>query len=210
MIQQDKIISKSLFAGIVISIFCYLLLSCNTTYNDFLFPIAILFCSIFGLNLDTTKICTLSDTQDIRRSFLVLILNLFAVIILGLLFSLDDNIYNNANLIINKKFNIGIIDTIIGATITGFIMPLLIWDDNRTFNVIKIILFVVLGGILFTSIYQHTVFDLFIYVSSLRIFTDPGDTFIRLLFTVIFNFIGCNMYNIMVNKSLVYNKNSIL
>ena len=110
----------------------------------------------------------------------------------------------------NKKFNIDIIDTIIGATITGFIMPLLIWDDNRTFNVIKIILFVVLGGILFTSIYQHTVFDLFIYVSSLRIFTDPGDTFIRLLFTVIFNFIGCNMYNIMVNKSLVYNKNSIL
>ena len=210
MIQQDKIISKSLFAGIVISIFCYILLSCNTHYNDFLFPIAILFCSIFGLNLYTTKICALSDAQDIRRSFLVLILNLFAVIILGLLFSLDDNIYNNANLIINKKFNIGIIDTIIGATITGFIMPLLIWDDNRTFNVIKMILFVVLGGILFTSIYQHTVFDLFIYVSSLRMFTDPGDTFIRLLFTVIFNFIGCNMYNIMVNKSLVYNKNSIL
>lgn len=210
MIQQDKIVSKSLFAGIVISIFCYILLSCNTTYNDFLFPMALLFCSIFGLNLYTTKICTLSDIQDIRRSFLVLILNLFAVIILGLLFSLDDNIYNNANLIINKKFNIGIIDTIIGATITGFIMPLLIWDDNRTFNVIKIILFVVLGGILFTSIYQHTVFDLFIYVSSLRMFTDPGDTFIRLLFTVIFNFIGCNMYNIMVNKSLVYNKNSIL
>ena len=89
-------------------------------------------------------------------------------------------------------------------------MPLLIWDDNRTFNVIKMILFVVLGGILFTSIYQHTVFDLFIYVSSLRMFTDPGDTFIRLLFTVIFNFIGCNMYNIIVNKSLVYNKNSIL
>ena len=210
MIQQDKIISKSLFAGIVISIFCYILLSCNTAYNDFLFPIALLFCSIFGLNLYTTKICTLSDTQDIRRSFLVLILNLFAVIILGLLFSLDDNIYNNANIIINKKFNIGIIDTIIGATITGFIMPLLIWDDNRTFNVIKMILFVVLGSILFTSIYQHTVFDLFIYVSSLRMFTDPGDTFIRLLFTVIFNFIGCNMYNIIVNKSLVYNKNSIL
>lgn len=156
MIQQDKIISKSLFAGIVISIFCYILLSCNTTYNDFLFPMALLFCSIFGLNLYTTKICTLSDTQDIRRSFLVLILNLFAVIILGLLFSLDDNIYNNANLIINKKFNIGIIDTIIGATITGFIMPLLIWDDNRTFNVIKSILFVVLGGILFTSIYMIT------------------------------------------------------
>ena len=77
MIQQDKIISKSLFAGIVISIFCYILLSCNTAYNDFLFPIALLFCSIFGLNLYTTKICTLSDTQDIRRSFLVLILNLF-------------------------------------------------------------------------------------------------------------------------------------
>lgn len=207
MIQQDKVFSKSLFAGIVISIFCYILLSCNTAYNDFLFPLALLFCSIFGLNLYTTKICTLSDTQDIRRSFLVLILNLFAVIILGLLFSLDDNIYNNANIIINKKFNVSVLDTIIGATITGLIMSLLIWEDNRSLNAIKMILFVVLGGILFTSIYQHTVFDLFLYVSSLRMFTDPGGTFIRLLFTVIFNFIGCNMYNIIVNKSLIYSRN---
>ena len=205
MILQDNIISKSILAGISVCIGSYLyLISNNHVLGSILFSACILGCFIFDLNLFTFKSGYLSDNQDLRRSILVLLLNLFIVFILGIIFRFSyPNIIKFADNIVNNRIDQNILQIIINSIIVGFLFTLSVETEKYNSNYRNYLLSII-SLIPITLIGNFCLFDLFIYSISSIAIDNIWFVLLNLFLTIIFNFVGCNLYNLFIHKSLIH------
>ena len=205
--SNNHIISRSLFAGICVGVGGFTFLSAaNPIVGAILFSIGLLACSVLNLNLFTDKSGFLSDSKDLRRLILVLLLNLFAAFVFGLITRFfETSLSSAANSALTAQLNTGYTESIIRSTITGFLMTLAIFRDHRqntNYNSIIIILCafaaMYLGGF-------HCILESFYYGASTVFYDNIGDLLLRFLITVVFNFIGCSLYNLSIHRSFIYN-----
>lgn len=202
MIYVDNIISKSLLAGITISIGGFIFLSCaNPILGSLLFSVGLISCVIFNLNLFTGKSGFVSDKSDFRRLLLVLILNLFAACIFGVIASLlDQNIQVTANQLVSIRLNTSLSVFIIKSLITGFLMTLAIESEKN--NSTHLILILSVLAFISAGCY-HCIADMFYYSASSLAINNFASVLFRMLITITFNFIGCCLYTLFINKSFV-------
>lgn len=209
MIQQEKIFSKSVLASIAISFCAYAYLLChNQVIGALLLSLSFITCSIYNLNLFTCKINTLSDSSDFRRLLLVLIINLLVIYLLGIVFTFsNDNITAAANHIVLNRISTNIPTIIISSTITGFLCSLFVESERRlkslNFKPSYIIAVFCTLAIVFADL-PHCLIDMFLYSVSSETFDHFWSVLARLSLTVLFNFFGCSLFNIIANKSFMH------
>lgn len=201
---NNHIVSRSLFAGIAIGVGGYLFLSCsNAILGSILFSAGLCSVVIFHGNLFTGKSGFVSDTQDLRRLILVLLLNVFAAFMLGLISRLlNPSITSSADAILNVRVNTSYLPYIIKSIITGFLMTLAIESEskpnsNHLILILSVVAFINAGCL-------HCIADSFYYGAGTLLYDQPLSLILRLLVVILFNFVGCNLYNLFVNKSFIH------
>jgi len=201
---NNHIISKSLFAGIAIGVGGYLFLSCsNAILGSILFSAGLLSVCIFKCNLFTGKSGLISDTQDLRRLVLVLLLNVFAAFVFGLTSRiLNPSIADAADGILIARMNTDYLPYIIKSIITGFLMTLAIESESKP-NANHLVLILCVVGFISAGC-LHCIADSFYYGAGTRFYENSGSLLLRLLVVILFNFVGCNLYNLVVNRSIIH------
>ena len=198
---NNHVISKSLFAGVSIGIGGYLFLSCYNTIlgsilGTILFSVGLLSCVITCSPLFTGKSGFISDTQDFRRLILVLLLNVYAAFTFGLIVRLlNPQIVNAANDILISRLNTDYLSYIIKSIVTGFLMTLAIESESKP-NSNHLVLILCIVGFISAGCF-HCIADSFYYGASTVLY-------LRLFVVIIFNFVGCNLYNLFVNRSFIH------
>ena len=168
-----------------------------------LFSVGLLSCVITGSPLFTGKSGFISDTQDFRRLILVLLLNVFAVYSFGLIAKiLNPSIVNAANDILISRLDTDYLSYIIKSIITGFLMTLAIESESKP-NANHLVLILCIVGFISTGCF-HCIADSFYYGASTMLYENPSSLILRLFVVIIFNFVGCNLYNLFVNRSLIH------
>lgn len=200
---NNHVISKSLFAGMSIGIAGYIYLSTNAILGAILFSVGLLSCVVTCSPLFTGKSGFISDTQDFRRLILVLLLNVYAAFTLGLIARLlNPQIVNAANDILISRLNTDYLPYIIKSIVTGFLMTLVIESESKP-NTNHLVLILCIVGFISAGCF-HCIADSFYYGASTVLYKDPSSLIIRLFVVIIFNFVGCNLYNIFVNRSFIH------
>ena len=200
---NNHVISKSLFAGMSIGIAGYIYLSTNAILGTVLFSVGLLSCVVTCSPLFTGKSGFISDTQDFRRLILVLLLNVYAAFTLGLIARLlNPQIVNAANDILISRLNTDYLPYIIKSIVTGFLMTLAIESESKP-NTNHLVLILCIVGFISAGCF-HCIADSFYYGASTVLYKDPSSLIIRLFVVIIFNFVGCNLYNIFVNRSFIH------
>lgn len=205
---NNHVISKSLFAGVSIGVGGYLFLSCYNTIlgsilGTILFSVGLLSCVITCSPLFTGKSGFISDTQDFRRLILVLLLNVYAAFVFGLISRLlNPSIVNAANDILISRLDTDYLSYIIKSIVTGFLMTLAIESESKP-NANHIVLILCIVGFISAGCF-HCIADSFYYGASTVLYDNLGSLILRLLVVIIFNFVGCNMYNLFVNRSFIH------
>lgn len=206
--SNNHIISRSLFAGICIGVGGFTFLStANPIVGAILFSTGLLACSVLNLNLFTDKSGFLSDSKDLRRLILVLLLNLFAAFVFGLITRFfESSLSSAANSVLTVQLNTGYFQCILRSTITGFLMTLAICREprqNTNYSSIIIIILCALAAMYLGGF--HCILETFYYGASTMFYDNIGDLLLRLLITVVFNFIGCSLYNLFIHRSFIHN-----
>lgn len=202
----DHVISRSLLAGVVVGIGGYLyLLNHDHIIGSALASICFLSCSVLNLNLFTNKSGFLSDLMDFRRLILVLILNVIAAFLFGLISRfLNQSIVSIADKMVLSHLSSDYFICIMMSLITGFLITLSTKFDNLRsgylLHVAYVFSFLAIGGF-------HCVLDSFYYGASSVFYDNIWGLTSRLLVVILFNFIGCNLYNLFVNKSFIEQRN---
>lgn len=201
---NNHVMSRSLFAGIAIGVGGYLFLSCsNPILGAILFSAGLISVCIFKGNLFTGKSGFISDTQDFRRLILVLLLNVFAAFMFGLITRLlNPSIASAADGILIARMNTDYMPYIVKSIITGFLMTLAIESESKP-NANHLILILCVVGFISAGC-LHCIADSFYYGASTTLYENPGSLIIRLLVVILFNFVGCNLYNLIVNRSFIH------
>lgn len=205
---NNHVVSKSLFAGVSIGVGGYLFLSCyntilGTILGTILFSVGLLSCVITCSPLFTGKSGFISDTQDFRRLILVLLLNVYAAFTFGLITRLlNPQIVNAANDILISRMDTDYLSYIIKSIVTGFLMTLAIESESKP-NANHLVLILCIIGFISTGCF-HCIADSFYYGASTMLYENPGSFILRLFVVIIFNFVGCNLYNLFVNRSFIH------
>ena len=200
---NNHVVSKSLFAGMSIGIAGYIYLSTNAILGAVLFSVGLLSCVITGSPLFTGKSGFISDTQDFRRLILVLLLNVYAAFIFGLIARLlNPSIVSAANDILISRLNTDYSSYIIKSIVTGFLMTLAIESESKP-NANRLALILCIVGFISSGCF-HCIADSFYYGASTVLYENTSSLILRLLVVITFNFVGCNMYNLFVNRSFIH------
>lgn len=202
MIQIDGIIGRSFLAGVTIGIGGFINLSCdNHVVGALLFSICLLSICLLNLNLFTGKSGFIHDLSDFRRLVLVLIVNLLGAITFGIIIKFTDtSIVDSANKIVQTRLAADYSQLIIRSVITGFLMTLAVESEKKQ-DSNHIILVLSIMGFILSGCY-HCIAETFYYSVSSLSFTDLFSVIARLSVVIVFNFIGCNLYNLIVTKKL--------
>lgn len=202
MILVDNIVSKSLLAGLSIGVGCFIFLSCNNPIlGALLFSVGLSAVVVFNLNLFTGRSGFISDANDARRLILVLLLNLISAFLFGLLSSLlCTDLQISADELVSNRLTTNLPSFVIKSVVTGFLMTLAVESEKNSSN--HLIMFLSVMSFILAGCY-HCIADSFYYGASSLLFDNIGSISIRLIITILFNFIGCCLYTIFVNKSLV-------
>lgn len=205
---NNHVVSKSLFAGVSIGIGGYLFLSCYNTIlgsilGTILFSVGLLSCVITCSPLFTGKSGFISDTQDFRRLILVLLLNVYAAFTFGLIARLlNPQIVNAANDILISRMSTDYLSYIIKSIVTGFLMTLAIESESKH-NANHLVLILCIVAFISSGCF-HCIADSFYYGASTMLYKDPSSFILRLFVVIIFNFVGCNLYNLFVSRSFIH------
>ena len=200
---NNHVISKSLFAGLSIGIAGYIYLSTNVILGTILFSVGLLSCVITCSPLFTGKSGFISDTQDFRRLILVLLLNVYAAFTFGLIARLlNPQIVNAANDILISRMGTDYLSYIIKSIVTGFLMTLAIESESKP-NTNHLVLILCIVGFISSGCF-HCIADSFYYGASTMLYKDPSSFILRLFVVIIFNFVGCNLYNLFVSRSFIH------
>lgn len=199
MIKVDHCISKSVIASTLVCAGSYLYLVCQNPIIGSILLSAILLCVLHNdLNLFTFKSSTLSDTQDLRRLILVLVINIICTLILGLAFKFI-NCTSEASSYLLYMNELSISEIIIKSIVTGFAFSLAVTSFNRKEHSYLIAL-LLLFSVTFTHC-PHFITDIFYIVIS----NNWSSVSIGcILLVTVCNFIGSILYNVVINRSIFY------
>lgn len=208
MIKTDHIISKSILASIALSIGCILcLLSHNYVVGSILLSLSLYSIIAIDCNLFTTKSGFLSKSVDFRRLSLILLLNLLFITAIGLVAGLLCAEVSSASLnVASSKLNNHFSELVIKSIVTGSVMTFAVSSsvrhpDHYLLPILSIF------GITITDCH-HCVTDMFYYGASGLLYENFPAAVYTLLLIITFNFIGCNLYNLFINKSFIYNNDN--
>ena len=204
MIQIEHCISKSILGGILVSIGGFLTLICtNQILSSALVSVCLLSVILLGFNSFNSKSGFITDSKDFRRLILVLGLNLFTAFIFGLLvrFSIQDA-SQLADSIIKTRLEESYLGVIIKSIITGFLMTTAVTcydkdNSNRIISLLCIFAFIVVDC-------NHCILDTFYYSASTIVYSDLPLLLLQLMLVVIFNFVGCILHSLFINKRIMH------
>lgn len=193
---------KSILAGIFISLGGIIYLKIGGYFGAFLFSFGLLAVVHYSLPLYTGRAGFCKYSEDIIILFFILVGNILGTILIGISTNIVyPEIAEKANIVINSRYSTDLFPAFYKSTLCGFIMTTVV-----TFARKKKFIPLLIGIPLFIlSGFWHSIADAFYYSVSLNIK-------IEILYiypiTIIGNYIGCNLYNLFVNKSLYYLENN--
>lgn len=203
MIKVENIISKSFIAGLVVCIGCYFYLSMNSLLGQILLSSSLLYIIIDDLNLFTSKSGFMSASVDFRRLFLILLLNLLTAFSLGILMKyVDHNLAILSDNALKFHLDCNFFSLIIKSIVAGFIMTLTVRFSVRHPNHYILPMLCILGFIITDC--PHFITEMFYYGASNLLVDNLGSSLLQILIIIIFNFLGCNLYNLIMHRSFMH------
>lgn len=189
---------KSILSGIFISVGGIINLKIGGPLGAFLFSFGLLSVVHYSLPLYTGKSGFCKYSQDFKTLPLILLGNIIGTFIIGVCTNLlYPEVVGKAWSIVSGRQSSTISVALFSSIMCGLIMTTVVkFARQKKFIplLIGVPLFILSG-------FWHSIADAFYYSVSGYI---TGTFWYIYLVTVIGNFIGCNIYNLLVNKSFVY------
>jgi formate/nitrite transporter FocA (FNT family) len=190
--------SKAILSGIFISVGGIINLKIGGPLGAFLFSFGLLSVVHYSLPLFTGKAGFCKYSQDFKTLPLILIGNIIGTFIIGVCTHLAyPELIEKAEQITLHRQETSILVALFSSFMCGLIMTTVVkFARQKKFIplLVGVPLFILAG-------FWHSIADAFYY--SVSWFITSSFWYIYLV-TVIGNFIGCNTYNLLVNKSFVY------
>lgn len=189
---------KAILAGVFISIGGIVNLKIGGPLGAFLFSFGLLSVMHYSLPLYTGKAGFCKYSEDVRVLPIILIGNILGTIIIGLpTHFIYPDISARASLLVDTRYTSDLLSALFKSMMCGLIMTTVVkFARQKKFIplLIGIPLFILSG-------FWHSIADAFYYSVSLNI--EITIVYIYII-CVLGNYIGCNLYNLFVNKSLFY------
>jgi formate/nitrite transporter FocA (FNT family) len=187
---------KAILAGVFISIGGIVNLKIGGPLGAFLFSFGLLSVVHYSLPLYTGKAGFCKYSEDVRVLPIILIGNILGTIIIGLpTHFIYPDISARASLLVDTRYTSDLLSALFKSMMCGLIMTTVVkFARQKKFIplLIGIPLFILSG-------FWHSIADAFYYSVSLNI--EITIVYIYII-CVLGNYIGCNLYNLFVNKSL--------
>ena len=188
---------KSIYAGISIGLGGVIFLNCqNKTLGAFLFSIGLIGVLAFGFNLYTGKVCYAEFLKNPHILISIWIGNFIGAILLGLLISQHNVVYETARTLVDTKLNKSPITILIDGFICGVSIAFAVKGfNNKDAPDILRCLMVVLGVMVFILCgAEHVVADMFYFAAARDLSVVPLEfliitTFGNTLGGVLFSFV---------------------
>lgn len=192
---------KSVLAGLFISLGCIVNLRVGGALGAFLFSFGLLSVVLYGVPLYTGKAGFCSTIDDLKRLCVILLGNIVGAFILAVCVHFCfPEVSTAAEKIVSSRLSSGVPRAVLASVLCGFVMTTVVrfarrttssqnnqkYDGNLMVLLLGIPLFILSG-------YWHSIADVFYYSVCL---TFSIKLFVVYLLTVVGNFIGCNLYNI--------------
>ena len=189
---------KAILAGVFISIGGIVNLKIGGPLGAFLFSFGLLSVVHYSLPLYTGKAGFCKYSEDVRVLPIILIGNILGTILIGLpTHFIYPDISARASILIDTRYTSDLLSALFKSMMCGLIMTTVVkFARQKKFIplLIGIPLFILSG-------FWHSIADAFYYSVSLNI--EITIVYIYII-CVLGNYIGCNLYNLFVNKSLFY------
>ena len=193
-----KTIRSAILAGIFVSIGGIINLKIGGTLGAFLFSFGLLSVVHYGLSLYTGKSGFCKYPQDFKVLPLILLGNILGTLIIGaLVHLLIPELIKKAEDIVLLRYDAPLLTGLFNSIMCGLIMTTVVkFARQKKFIplLIGVPLFILAG-------FWHSIADAFYY--SVALSFSPRFLFTYLL-CVLGNFIGCNLFNILINKTIIY------
>ena len=193
-----KTIRSAVLAGIFISVGGILNLKVGGPLGAFLFSFGLLSVVHYGLSLYTGKSGFCKYPQDFKVLPLILLGNILGTLIIGVLVHLlIPELIKKAENIVLLRYDAPLLTGLFNSIMCGLIMTTVVkFARQKKFIplLIGVPLFILAG-------FWHSITDAFYYSVALN-FT-PRFFYIYLI-CVLGNFVGCNLFNLLIYKSLTY------
>lgn len=192
---------KAVLAGLFISIGCIVNLKVGGAIGAFLFSFGLLSVVLYGVPLYTGKAGFCSTVDDLKRLCVILLGNVVGAFLLAVCvhFCFPEVSVASEN-ILSYRLSSDVPRAVLSSILCGFVMTTVVrfarrtkssqdnqkYDGNLTVLLLGIPLFILSG-------YWHSIADTFYYAVCL---TFSPRLIVMYLITVVGNFIGCNLYNI--------------
>lgn len=193
-----KTIRSAILAGIFISVGGIINLKIGGYLGAFLFSFGLLSVVHYGLSLYTGKSGFCKYKQDFKVLPLILLGNILGTLIIGaLVHLLIPDLIKKAEGIVLLRYDTPLLTGLFNSIMCGLIMTTVVkFARQKKFIplLIGVPLFILAG-------FWHSIADAFYYSVALN-FT-PRFFYIYLI-CVLGNFIGCNLFNLLINKTIIY------
>ena len=193
-----KILRSAVLAGIFISVGGIINLKVGGHLGAFLFSFGLLSVVHYGLSLYTGKSGFCKYLQDFKVLPLILLGNILGTLIIGVLVHLlIPELIKKAEDIVLLRYDAPLLTGLFNSIMCGLIMTTVVkFARQKKFIplLIGVPLFILAG-------FWHSIADAFYYSVALN-FT-PRFFYIYLI-CVLGNFIGCNLFNLIINKTLFF------
>jgi formate/nitrite transporter FocA (FNT family) len=199
------ILKKAIIAGMFISLGCIVNLKVGGNLGAFLFSFGLFSVVLYGVPLFTGKAGFCESIKDIKHLPLVLLGNILGTLIFGTCTHFCfPSLVDKAGVILSSRMDTPAYTALFASILCGFVMTTIVRftrkqaqkeGDERRF------LLLILGIPLFIlSGYWHSIADAFYYICAMTF-----DFNLLWLYpvTVIGNYIGCNLYNIITHNSVI-------
>ena len=193
-----KTIRSAILAGVFISVGGIINLKVGGYLGAFLFSFGLLSVVHYGLSLYTDKSGFCKYKQDFKVLPLILLGNILGSMIIGLsVHILIPDLIKKAEDIVILRYETPIFTGLFNSIMCGLIVTTIVkFARQKKFIplLLGVPLFILAG-------FWHSIADAFYYSVALN-FT-PRFFYIYLI-CVLGNFVGCNLFNLLINKSLTY------
>lgn len=193
-----NLLLKSTLAGIFISIGGIIYLKIGGYFGAFLFSFGLLSIIHYSLPLYTGKAGFCKYSEDLKRLPIILLGNIIGTFLMGVsIHSIYPELVEVADKIVNTRYDSSIISALFRSILCGLIMTTVVTFARKSKFIpllIGIPLFILAG-------FWHSIADAFYYSVSLNIKIEIVYIY---LITIFGNYIGCNLYNFFIYKSIFY------
>lgn len=196
---MGELFRKSVFAGMLISLGCLVNLKVGGYVGAVLFAFGLMSVVYYGLPLYTGRAGFCATVKDLKTLPMILLGNVLGTSILGVLsFAFMPELVQAAHGIVSSRIASSIPRALFLSFLCGFVMTTVVTfarrDDHKMLPLLFGIPLFILSG------FWHSIADAFYYVVSMKFSVDVLWIY---PVTVLGNFVGCTVYNLLVSKSVL-------